>query len=205
MKITREREEIRVNQVITIGRQYGSGGRLIGKRVAEELQIPYYDNELLSEAAKSSGISEELFKSNDEMPTTSLLYSLVVGSMPAQMPLQHRLFLAQFDTIRAIAGRGPCLIVGRCADYALREYENTLSVFIHASLESRIRRATSEYGVPEKKAGETILKYDRKRASYYNYYSNRKWGAASSYDVTLDSGKFGVENCVEIIVRMARM
>ena len=119
--------------IITIGRQYGSGGREIGKKLADQLGIPFYDNELLDIAAKKSGICEELFQTNDEKPTSSLLYSLVMGSYGGNsLPFNHKIFLAQFDAIRSIADEGPCVIIGRCGDYALEDYPNLINIFIHA-------------------------------------------------------------------------
>ena len=139
------------NLVITIGRQFGSGGRKVGRLLAEKLDIPYYDKELLAEAAKDSGICQEIFENHDEKPTRSLLFSLVTGvqmhgdpgSMYMDMPLNHRIFLAQFDAIRRIASEGPCVIVGRCADYVLRDKPNAVSVFVKADIRQRVERAVS--------------------------------------------------------------
>lgn len=186
--------------IITIGRQYGSGGREIGEKLAKQLGIPYYDNELLTVAAKKSGICEEVFKSNDEKPTNSLLYSLVVGSYANDnLPFNHKLFLAQFDAIRSIADEGPCVIIGRCADYALEDYANCVHLFIHADIEKRVERAVSLYGLPKEKAQESVIKIDKKRASYYNFYSSQKWGSVDNYDMTLNSGVLGIDNTVEVI------
>ncbi|MDD3185413.1 MAG: cytidylate kinase-like family protein [Anaerostipes sp.] len=192
--------------VITIGRQYGSGGHLIGKKLAEELDIPFYDSELLKVAAKESGICEEIFESFDEKPTTSFLYSLVMdpyslgyNSNSFDLPLNHKVFLAAFDTIKDIASKGPCVIVGRCADYALEDFDNCVSVFIHAPFEARIKRIQEEYGVPENKSKEALIKKDKQRASYYNYYSSNKWGDAKSYDFSLDSQFLGIDDTVELI------
>ena len=188
------------NTIITIGRQYGSGGRLIGKKLADELNIPFYDKELLTIASKESGINEELFVTHDEKPTNSFLYSLVMGSYNGtELPLNHKLFLAQFDAIKKIASEGPCVIVGRCADYALEDFPNCINIFIHASMKSRIERVTKNYNIPIEKAEETILKIDKKRAKYYSFYSNKKWGEASNYHLTFDSSILGIDNCVELI------
>ena len=116
------------------------------------------------------------------------------------MPINHKVFLAQFDAIKKIADEGPCILVGRCADYALEEYDNVLSVFIHADLDSRIRRIARIYDLTDAKAKDMIV--DKKRASYYNYYSNKKWGAAESYDICLDSSKLGREGTAEAIERL---
>ena len=198
------------NTVITIGRQYGSGGKEVGLRLAEELGIKCYDKELLDRAAKDSGLCQELFENNDEKPTNSFLYSLVMDTYSlgyssgnyTDMPINHKVFLAQFDAIKKIADEGPCILVGRCADYALEEYDNVLSVFIHADLDSRIRRIARIYDLTDAKAKDMIVKTDKKRASYYNYYSNKKWGAAESYDICLDSSVLGREGTAEAIERL---
>ena len=137
--------------IITLGRQFGSGGRAVGKKLAEDLGIPYYDKEILSRAAKESGICESLFENHDEKPTNSFLYSLVMdtysagyAAMGMEMPMSQKVFLAQFDAIKKIAAEGPCVIVGRCADYALEELDNVVSVFFHAPLEKRVARV-AEY------------------------------------------------------------
>ena len=163
--------------IITIGRQFGSGGRYVGRLLAEKLGIPFYDKELLSEAAKQSGICEEIFEEHDEKPTRSLLFSLVTGmqhhmgtgNFYMDMPLNHRIFLAQFDAIRKLAEEGSCVIVGRCADYVLRENPDTVSIFVKADMPSKIQRAVTYYGVEKDKAEERIRKADKQRASYYNY------------------------------------
>ena len=193
------------NIIITIGRQYGSGGRIIGQKLAKDLNIPCYDKELLTIAAKESDFSEEIFKTMDEKPTGSFLYSLVTGTYANSytgnhLPLNHKLFLAQFDTIRSIADKGSCVIIGRCADYALADYNvNCVNVFIHADLQHRVERAINEYGISPEKAEEIVQKTDKQRASYYNFYSDKKWGAVDHYDITLDSGKLGIDNTVEMI------
>ena len=193
--------------VITIGRQTGSGGRLIGKALAEKCAIPYYDRELLERAAKDSGLCREIFENHDEKPTNSFLYSLVMdssfglsGSAYSEMPLNHKVFLAQFETIRRIASEGPCVMVGRCADYALENTPDFISVFIHGKLEDRIHRLMEEYSVGENKAEEMIIKTDKSRSSYYNYYTNKNWGDADSYHLSLDSSVLGIDGCVELIL-----
>ena len=142
------------NTIITIERQYGSGGHLIGEKLAESLGIPFYDSELIKVAAKESGICEEIFESFDEKPTTSFLYSLVMdpyslgyNSNSFDLPLNHKVFLAAFDTIKELASKGPCVFVGRCADYALEDNPELLSVFIHANMEHRIERVQCHDGI----------------------------------------------------------
>ena len=195
------------NLVITIGRQCGSAGRMIGMKLAEELGVKCYDKELLTLAAKHSGLCEELFETHDEKPTSSFLYSLVMDtyslgyttSAYMDMPINHKVFLAQFDAIKKIADEGPCILVGRCADYALEECDNVIRLFIHADLDVRIRRIARIYDLTDAKAKELILKTDKKRASYYNYYSNKRWGVADSYDFCLNSSKLGFQGTADAI------
>ncbi|WP_040198168.1 cytidylate kinase family protein [Candidatus Soleaferrea massiliensis] len=199
------------NKIITIGRQFGSGGREIGKKLAELLNVGFYDKELIELAAKQSGMSEEVFSQNDEKATNSLLYSLSVGSYMmgnrissyGEMPLENRLFLIQSDVIKELADKGPCVIVGRCADYILRDRANSFSVFIHADDESRISRIEKLYNLPAKKAKELMIRTDKKRANYYNYYSDRKWDRADNYDLCINSSKIGIDGAVQIIAKFA--
>ncbi len=194
------------NLVITIGRQYGSGGRHVGEMLAERLEIPFYDKAILSEAAKDSGICKELFEQHDEKPTRSLLFSLVAGDQTGYMgmPLQHKLFLAQFDTIRRVASEGPCVIVGRCADYVLRDRVNAVSVFVKADLPARVARAI-ERGAEAKNAEDVVRKMDKQRASYYNYYATATWGDVANYDLCVDTGKLGMDGAVELIEAFVRL
>lgn len=200
----------KTNTIITIGRQFGSGGREIGYMVAEKLGIKLYDKEMLQRAAQDSGICEELFESHDEKPSNSFLYSLVMdtysmgysGSTYNDMPINHKIFLAQFDAIKKIADEGSCILVGRCADYALEGYPNLLSVFIHADLDARIKRIAKKYDLTDAKAKDLIIKTNKKRASYYNYYTDKRWGDADSYDVCLDSSVLGLEGTAEAIIKL---
>ena len=192
--------------IITIGRQYGSGGREIGQKLAKAYDIPYYDKELLKVAAKESGLCEELFENFDERPTTSFLYSLVMdpyalgyNASSFDLQLNHKVFLAAFDAIKAIADQGPCVIVGRCADYALSDYKNTLHVFVHGNTEDKLERITKVYGVPEDKAKDFMIKTDKQRASYYNYYTSKKWGDIKSYDLSVNTSHFGIDGAVLLI------
>lgn len=197
------------NFVITIGRQFGSGGHVVGEQLAKRLGVPYYDKNLLAEAAKDSGICEELFENHDEKPTHSLLFSLVTGmqmrgdaaSAYMDMPLNHKIFLAQFDAIRRIASEGPCVIVGRCADYVLRDKKNAVSIFIKADMPSRMQRVIDRNGVAPEKAEEFIRRADKQRASYYNYYATTTWGDVNNYDLCVDTGKLGIDGAVELIVQ----
>lgn len=200
----------KTNTVITIGRQFGSAGREIGYKVAKDLGIKLYDKEMLDRAAKESGICQELFETHDEKPTNSFLYSLVMDTYSlgyssgsyTDMPINHKLFLAQFDAIKKIADEGPCILVGRCADYALEEYDNVLSVFIHADMNARIRRIARIYDLTDAKVKEMINKTDKKRSSYYNYYTNKRWGDSKSYDICLNSSVLGIDGTAEAIEKL---
>ncbi|MBO7662637.1 MAG: cytidylate kinase-like family protein [Clostridia bacterium] len=201
---------MKYHTIVTIGRQYGSGGRYIASMLAERMEIPYYDKELLAEASKDSGISQQVLENYDEKYNKGLLFSLMSargdsGSMYLDMPLNHRIFLAQFDTIRRIAGEGPCILVGRCADYVLRDHDNVLNVFIRAPEEDRMERIIEYNHVDPMKAEEILKKTDRQRASYYNYYATGSWGDVNNYHLCLDSGVLGYNGCVEVILRAIEM
>lgn len=198
-----------MNTIITIGRQFGSAGREIGEKVAEHFGIPCYDKELLSRAAKESGYCEEMIESHDERPTNSFLYNLVMdtysfgynASSFVDMPISHKIFLAQFDTIKKMASENPCVIVGRCADYALSDYDNCINLFIYGDEDKKVKRIMEKYNLSEGKAKDMINKKDKQRQSYYNYYSSKKWGRADSYDLCINSSLLGVEGTVKLIIQ----
>ena len=198
-----------MNTVITIGRQFGSAGREIGKKLAEYFDIKFYDRDLLTRAAKESGFCEEMIQNHDERPTNSFLYNLVMdtysfgynNSSFVDMPISHKVFLAQFDTIKKIADEGPCVIVGRCADYALADRTNVVDIFIYANEECKIKRIMEKYELSENKARDMIIKKDKQRQSYYNYYSSKKWGRADSYDLCINSSVLGVDGTARLIVQ----
>ncbi len=199
--------------IITIGRQYGSAGRYIGEEIAKHFGIKYYDKELLEHAANESGICKELFENHDEKPTNSFLYSLVMDTYSfgyssagfTDMPLNHKVFLAQFDAIKKLAAEGPCVMVGRCADYALADNKDCFSVFVHSDMDHRIKRITELYNKSEKQARDMINKTDKSRASYYNYYTNKKWGSADSYDLTVNSGCLGIDGAIRTIIEAVKI
>ena len=198
-----------MNTVVTIGRQFGSAGREIGKKVAEYFDIKFYDRDLLTRAAKESGFCEEMIKNHDERPTNSFLYNLVMdtysfgynASSFVDMPISHKVFLAQFDTIKKIASEGPCIIVGRCADYALSEFSNCVHLFIYGESDTKTKRIMERYHLTESKAKDMITKKDKQRQSYYNYYSSKKWGRADSYDLCINSSILGIEGTVKLITQ----
>lgn len=194
--------------IITISRQYGSGGRLIAQKLSEKLGIPFYDQALIDMAAKESGYEAELFENVDEQHNSNWFYNLsLFGNSTAMqdLPLNDKIFLAQSSVIRKVADEGSCVIVGRCADYVLRDRKDCVNVFIHSDLTSRIKRATEQYGLSPAKAGDEILKIDKKRATYYHYYSENKWGRAENYDLSILSDSVGLDACVDLIISFAGM
>ena len=202
------------NKIYTIGREFGSGGREVGEKLAAKLGIKLYDKELLQQAAKDSGFCEEIFENHDEKPTNSFLYSLVMDTYSVSgysaapfldMPLNHKVFLAQFETIKKIAEKESCVIVGRCADYALSDNPDCINVFIHADMEINIKNVSKNLNITENKARDIINKTDKQRASYYNYYTSKKWGDSKSYNLSLDAGKLGTDNCVEMILKFREL
>ena len=194
---------------VTIGRQFGSGGREIGKKVAQALNIPYYDKELLAVAAKESGLSLEFLRSFDEKHSNSFLYSLVMGhqgfvSAPGAT-VDQMAAKAQRDAVRAVADKGSCVIVGRCADYILRDKPGLLRVFVRADDDARIRRVCRRDGVTEKEAEAKMRKVDKERAAYYNFHTDRKWSAADSYDLCINSAYHGTDAAAELILRFLKV
>lgn len=201
------------NYVITIGREFGSGGREIGRILAEKLNIKCYDKELLALSAKESGLSEELFKFNDEKPTNSFLYSLVMdtysmgysGSSYMDVPMNQKIFMAQYECIKKLAEQESCIIVGRCADYALKDMPGLVSVFISADMDFKINRVIEMYGCDEVKAKDIINKTNKKRASYYNFYSNKKWADSRSYNLCINSSVVGIESAADLIIQFMNL
>ncbi len=198
--------------VITFARQFGSGGHEVAKTTAEILGIPFYDKELIAIAAKESGLSEHLFDGLDEKPTNSFLYSLVMGVQSGASTYcrygdvtgSDNIFRIQAQVIRQIADKEPCVIVGRCADYILQEYENLVSVFVHANIEQRIERIMKRYDLKEKNAEDYINKTDKRRNSFYNFYTNRVWGSVDNYNLAIDTAQIGIKNAAEIIAEYVK-
>ncbi|WP_313132019.1 cytidylate kinase-like family protein [Anaerocolumna sp.] len=196
-----------MSKIITISRQYGSGGREIGKKLAANLNIPFYDNELIARAVKESGFAAAAFENAERKATNSLLYSIAMGLNAygsqelgfTHLSLDDRIYLVQSDVIRKVAQEGPCVIVGRCADYILKDMPDVVNIFIWASLEFRKKRAMELDHMPKDKVEEEIRRIDKRRANYYNYHANEKWGKAENYHLSLRSDYIGIDNCVECI------
>ncbi|MCI9666217.1 MAG: cytidylate kinase-like family protein [Angelakisella sp.] len=190
------------NRIVTISRQYGSGGREIGKKLAARLGIPYYDKELIILAAEKSGYARSLFEEADQKASNSMIFSLMrAGSMvnTYDMPLNDKIYLIQSGVIQQVARQGPCVIVGRCADYVLQDKLPCINIFIHADLKKRMERAVQLYGLAPDDVQSTLLKTDKRRETYYNYYTGRKYGDARNYTLSLDSLGVGIENAVSIL------
>ena len=190
--------------IITIARQYGSGGRLIGKKLSEILEVPFYDKELIALAAKQSGMSEEVFAKADERASSSLLYSSSWAATPpwqATCPSTTSSSFCRPTSLKKPPRKAPFVIVGRCADYILRDEPNCLNLFLQAPKDVRIRRAVEEYGEDASKAADAVSKKDKQRGNYYNFYSSRKWGDMQNYDLILDTHTFGLQGTVDIILR----
>ena len=193
---------------VTITRQYGSGGHDIGKALAKALGIGFYDKELISLAARESGIAPEVFEKADERPANSLLYSLSVGlynygnglSSPMDdLPVNDKLYILQHKIIKEKAESESFVIVGRCADYILKDYPGVVKVFIYADIESRIRRAISRHDIEPARAKQAIIKTDKNRANYYSFYSGQKWGQVENYDFCINTTKLDVDQAVKLI------
>ncbi len=196
-----------MNTVITLGRQLGSNGRIIGRKLAEKLGYKFYDKDLIARVAKESGMSENLFRDMDEKPTSSLLYSLVMGVQSSKGLYYHyndmlngdNLFRIQADLIKKIAQEGPCIIVGRCADYILQDYPNLVKLFLYADDESRVKTLMKRDQIDEKEARSAVHKADKRRANYYNFYTNSEWGCVNNYHLCMDTTALPEDKCVEYL------
>lgn len=192
--------------IITIGRQFGSGGREIGEKLAKALGITYYDKELMAIAARDSGLCKEVFEKADEQASSGLAYAFSMGYSYMGMFAPYNnilsndgLFLLQSDAIRKLADAESCVLVGRCADYILRDNPDCTTFFIHNSLENRVQRIVESLHITVEEAKEQMIKIDKSRASYYNYYSNKAWGVASSYHCSIDASVLGIEETVSFM------
>lgn len=190
------------NKIITISRQYGSGGRIVGKKLADALGVPFYDNELINLAAEKTGLSKECFKEAENTSAGNLLFSitsLASGMDSCGLPLSEKIFLVQSQVIKEVAEEGSCVIVGRSANYVLSENSNCINVFLQADLKDRVERAVRHYDLPEKNAEAAVIKTDKRRANYYNYFTGGKWGKAENYDLILNTSRLDLDHVVEVI------
>lgn len=192
------------NTVYTIGRKFGSGGKDVGKALADKLGIPFYNDELIAKATKESGICEEVMRKFDEKTPMNVFHPYWSAPfLSAEPPLGQQIFLSQFHVIEKIAEEGGAVIVGRCADYVLRNRKNLVSVFIYASPAVRAAKISKDLGVSEEEALKQLPKADKERASYYNFFTDKKWGDASSYDLSMCSDFLSVDDMVELICMFA--
>ncbi len=189
------------NQIITISREFGSGGRSIGKAVADRLGIAFYDKDLIEQVAIKSGYDPKFIENQGEYaPGKSLFAYAFVGRTINGMSASDYLWNAQREVILELAEKGKCVIVGRCADYILKDRDDVLNVFIHADTKFKAKRIVDLYGELDIKPEKRLEEKDKKRAINYKYYTDRTWGMAKNYHLSLDSGKLGIDECVDIIV-----
>ncbi len=189
------------NRIITISREFGSGGRTIGKKVAERLGIPCYDAELIHELSRESGFAEEYIQEAGEYTSGNYLSTLFTNRSFGQTN-EDILWNLQCKVISELAEKGPCVIVGRCADYILKDQADCLKVFIHADMKFRTERIVKEYGERNQSPEQRLIDKDKRRAAYHRFYTNMKWGQAQNYHITLNSGEFGIDKCVDIITNL---
>lgn len=199
--------------IYTIEREFGSGGHIVGEKLAQLLNIPFYDSQIVDMAAQNAGVSRKIFEGFDEKPTNSFLYSLVMGSYTAAGPLAQtpdlnmsdKLFMEEAKIIRSAAEKGPCVVVGRCGSYVLRERRDVVRIFCTADMDFRKDHAVHELGLPEKRLEDAILKRDKKRASYFNYYTGKRWNDASSYDLCISTSTAGIDGAMETVLAFGEL
>lgn len=196
-------------QIITISRQYGSGGREVGEKLARELGYAYYDKEVIRKAISDNDISEEFLDKDSESLGTMFSYFLSFSNATTDkneesLPLPDRVFLIQARAMKQLAAEGPCVIIGRCADYIMRDEDNLLNVLVYADLDARIKRVMDRNELSEKGAAARIKKTDRSRQLYYEQYTGLRWGDASNYDLSLSTSRFGIDRTVEIVKEISQ-
>lgn len=191
--------------VVTVSREFGSGGRIIGKMVADKLGIPYYDREIIELSAQSAGFSEEFVENNEQKVKNKFFHNFIYAgdymngySGTVHVSMADKLFISSCETIEKIA-ENSCVIVGRCADFVLKDRKDVFNIFIYADLEHKVKRAVEKYGVKPDKAKQEVKRTDKHRANHYEYYTERKWGERNNYHLCVNSGLIGVENCAELI------
>ncbi|MBQ8567519.1 MAG: cytidylate kinase-like family protein [Clostridia bacterium] len=200
--------------IVTIARQFGSGGREIGEMVAKSLGFEYHDKSLISLAAEKSGINHEVLKNTDEKATPSFLYSIAMGGMgmvpfshgmPYDTPINDKLFVLQSGIIEELAKSNSCVFIGRCADFVLRDFDNVVRVFIYADINKRAEEVAYRNNIPLNEAKSLAIKLDKKRANYYGYYTSKKWGRSENYDLMIDTTKIGKEGAAKIIEEFVKI
>ena len=201
-----------MNKIITITRQFGSGGRDVGHRLAELWGVHCYDSDLTAMAAQRSGMSEEALGHVDEKAASSLLYTLVMGSNmyhsnvdQFNVPINDKLFCIQSEIIREIAEKESCVIVGRCADYVLAEHPACVRAFVYSDFDARVKTVCARQNVSEGEARDLIIKNDKRRSNYYNYYTGHKWGRLENYDLSVSTEKIGIDGAAQLIADYAKL
>lgn len=196
------------SRIITISREYGSGGRIIGEKLAEKLGIPFYDKVLIDMIAQDCGMAAGYVEEASETMTMGQAFNIATLGYYSVNPvienvqiIAEDVFVAQSRIIKKLAEEGPCVIVGRCADYILRERDDVVNVFIHADYDSRVRMAVEEYNIDEKQVASVIRKSDKARAKHYAFYCEKKWGQIDNYHLIIDSARFGIDKSVDIIMQ----
>ncbi|MBQ4363057.1 MAG: cytidylate kinase-like family protein [Oscillospiraceae bacterium] len=196
-------------RIITVGRRYGSGGRIIARTVAEKLGLPFFDKDIITNAAKASGLCDSFMENFEQTPTSSMLYSLVMnaqhGGMFMNKPIELVAYEAQINAVRNAAAGGECVIVGRCADYILKDDYNVVSFFITASADKRAQTVSQREGIDLREASIKMTKMDKVRASYYNYHAQTKWGASDSYEMCISTDHITNEQAAEIMIEYLRI
>ncbi len=195
-----------MRKLVTISREYGSGGRIIGKLLADKLNVPFYDKEIIDMAVEESGFSREMIESAELKAKNSFAYNLAsalnfnegIGASP--LSVNEKLFLAQFQVIKEIGEKGEGVIVGRCADYVLKDMPEATNVFIHAEMEDRVKRAVEKYGDDPDKIKTLIATYDKARQNYYNYHTCQKWGEYKNYNLSINTSRITEEEAADLIL-----
>lgn len=193
-----------MKNIITISREFGSGGRTIGKEVAKKLDYSYYDREIIEEIALRTGLAERYIEENSEYSKSNIFSFGFLGRNSMGQALEDYLYKVQRSVILDIAKKGNCVIVGRCADYILRNRDDVLNVFIHASKEERAKRIVRRYGQRDETPEKRLEDKDKSRRANYNYYTDREWGMSQNYHISIDSGIIGIDNCVELIIDLVK-
>ena len=188
-------------QVIVISREYGSGGSEIGRRLAEQLGVPYYDKDFVDTAVKDSGLSTDFLEEEEQKFISSLLFNLATGGYRhgGDKAMADQVFIAESNALKTVARQGSCVIVGRCADHILKDEFDVFSVFVHAPLKVRVERAVEQCGVAQRRAEATVRERDRARARHYEYYTDKDWGDCNNYHLTVNSAHFGIDGSVELV------
>ena len=188
--------------IITVSREFGSGGHEIGEKLAERLGVPFYDRDIIDKAAEQTGLSAEYIAEHEQRYTSSLMFNLAMGnySRTGELPLHDQIDIVESEIIRNFAKEGPCVIVGRCADYVLEDDFELLNVFVYSSDSAKLGRVMDKYGYTAKQAEKAVKETNRMRSKHYNFFTGRIWGDRKNYDLLINSEKFSMDDCIELII-----